>query len=131
MRFIPSKLEVKKIRESIPNLSNEDYRIIILNGHGAIEGGIVIKGDIRNKPTIRQAKNAPVVLPKLPNGMWYFAQGYPGTSTMMCKRVDTAQFQNLNHQRKRNKARREPSTKTVKLVKPSVKKEHSKTLSSS
>tara|TARA_B100001093_G_scaffold151393_2_gene144119 strand:+ start:9225 stop:11135 length:1911 start_codon:yes stop_codon:yes gene_type:complete len=102
MRFIPSKLEVKKIRESIPNLTNDDYRIIILNGHGAIEGGIVIQGDIRNKPTIRQAKNAPVVLPKLPNGMWYFAQGYPGTSTMMCKRVDTAQFQNLNSLSKRN-----------------------------
>ena len=102
MRFIPSKPEVKQIRNSIPNLSNNDYRIIILNGHGAIEGGVVIKGDIQNQPTIRQAKNAPVVLPKLPNGMWYFAQGYPGTSTMMCKRVDTAQFQNLNHQRKRN-----------------------------
>ena len=102
MRFFPSKQEVKKIRNSIPNLSNNDYRIIILNGHGAIEGGVVIKGDIQNQPTIRQAKNAPVVLPKLPNGMWYFAQGYPGTSTMMCKRVDTAQFQNLNHQRKRN-----------------------------
>ena len=32
MRFIPSKLEVKKIRESIPNLTNDDYRIIILDG---------------------------------------------------------------------------------------------------
>ena len=102
MRFIPSKPEVKQIRNSIPNLSNNDYRIIILNGHGAIEGGIVIQGQIKNQPTVKQAKNAPVVLPKLPNGMWYFAQGYPGTSTMMCKRVDTAQFQNLNHQRKRN-----------------------------
>ena len=101
MRFIPSKPEVKQIRNSIPNLSNNDYRIIILNGHGAIEGGIVIQGQIKNQPTVKQAKNAPVVLPKLPNGMWYFAQGYPGTSTMMCKRVDTAQFQNLNHQRKR------------------------------
>ena len=102
MRFIPSKLQVKKIRESIPNLTNDDYRIIILNGHGAIEGGIVIQGDIRNKPTIRQAKNAPVVLPKLPNGMWYFAQSYPGSSTLMCRKVDTAQFQNLNSLRKRN-----------------------------
>ncbi len=102
MRFFPSKQEVKKIRNSIPNLNNEDYRIIILNGHGAIEGGVVIKGDIQNQPTIRQAKNAPVILPKLPNGMWYFAQGYPGTSTMMCKKVDTAQFTNLNNQQKRN-----------------------------
>jgi len=89
MRFIPSK-------------RNEDYRIIILNGHGAIEGGIVIKGDIRNQPTIRQAKNAPVILPKLPNDIWYFAQSYPGASTLMCKRVDTAQFQNLNSMLKRN-----------------------------
>jgi len=102
MRFIPSKLEVIQIRNSIPNLSNEDYRIIILNGHGAIEGGIVIKGDIRNQPTIRQAKNAPVILPKLPNDIWYFAQSYPGASTLMCKRVDTAQFQNLNSMLKRN-----------------------------
>ena len=102
MRFFPSKQEVRQIRNSIPNLNNEDYRIIILNGHGAIEGGVVIKGDIQNKPTIRQAKNAPVILPKLPNGMWYFAQGYPGTSTMMCKKVDTAQFTNLNNQQKRN-----------------------------
>jgi len=102
MRFFPSKQEVKKIRNSIPNLNNEDYRIIILNGHGAIEGGVVIKGDIQNQPTIRQAKNAPVILPKLPNDMWYFAQGYPGTSTMMCKKVDTAQFTNLNNQQKRN-----------------------------
>ncbi len=102
MRFFPSKQEVKKIRNSIPNLNNEDYRIIILNGHGAIEGGVVIKGDIQNQPTIRQAKNAPVILPQLPNGMWYFAQGYPGTSTMMCKKVDTAQFTNLNNQQKRN-----------------------------
>ena len=39
MRFIPSKPEVKQIRNSIPNLSNNDYRIIIINGHGAIEGG--------------------------------------------------------------------------------------------
>ena len=102
MRFFPSKQEVIKIRNSIPNLNNEDYRIIILNGHGAIEGGVVIKGDIQNQPTIRQAKNAPVILPQLPNGMWYFAQGYPGTSTMMCKKVDTAQFTNLNNQQKRN-----------------------------
>jgi hypothetical protein len=102
MRFFPSKQEVRQIRNSIPNLNNEDYRIIILNGHGAIEGGVVIKGDIQNQPTIRQAKNAPVILPKLPNGMWYFAQGYPGTSTMMCKKVDTAQFTNLNNQQKRN-----------------------------
>ena len=102
MRFFPSKQEVKKIRNSIPNLSNNDYRIIIINGHGAIEGGIVIKGDIQNQPTIRQAKNAPVILPKLPNDIWYFAQSYPGASTLMCKKVDTAQFQNLNSMSKRN-----------------------------
>ncbi len=102
MRFFPSKQEVIQIRNSIPNLSNNDYRIIIINGHGAIEGGIVIKGDIQNQPTIRQAKNAPVILPKLPNGMWYFAQSYPGASTLMCKKVDTAQFQNLNSPQKRN-----------------------------
>ena len=103
MRFIPSKLEVKKIRDSIPTLNANDYRIIIINGHGAIEGGIVIQGEIGNQPTISQAKNAPVILPQLPNGVWYFAQSYPGSSTLMCKKVDTAQFQNLNHQRKRKK----------------------------
>ena len=102
MRFIPSKLEVKKIRESIPNLTNDDYRIIIINGHGAIEGGIVIQGEIGNQPTISQAKNAPVILPQLPNRVWYFAQSYPGSSTLMCRKVDTAQFQNLNSLRKRN-----------------------------
>jgi len=103
MRFIPSKPEVRKIRDSIPTLNANDYRIIIINGHGAIEGGIVIQGQIDNQPTIGQAKNAPVILPKLPNGVWYFAQSYPGSSTLMCKKVDTAQFQNLNHRRKRNK----------------------------
>ncbi len=101
-RFIPSKPEVKQIRNSIPNLSNNDYRIIIINGHGAIEGGIVIQGKIGNQPTISQAKNAPVILPQLPNRVWYFAQSYPGASTLMCRKVDTAQFQNLNSLRKRN-----------------------------
>ncbi len=102
LRFFHSIPEVRQIRDSIPNLSNEDYRIIIINGHGAIEGGIVIQGEISNQPTVKQAKNAPVVLPKLPNGMWYFAQSYPGSSTLMCRKVDTAQFQNLNSLSKRN-----------------------------
>lgn len=102
LRFFHSIPEVQQIRDSIPNLNANDYRIIILNGHGAIEGGIIIKGQIENQPTIKQAKNAPVVLPKLPNGMWYFAQSYPGSSTLMCRKVDTAQFQNLNSLSKRN-----------------------------
>ena len=33
LRFFHSIPEVRQIRDSIPNLSNEDYRIIIINGH--------------------------------------------------------------------------------------------------
>jgi len=102
LRFFHSIPEVRQIRDSIPTLDANDYRIILLNGHGAIEGGLVITGEMENNPTVKQAKNRKITIDKLPKDIWYFSQGYPGTSTIMCKKVDTRQFENLNSPQKRN-----------------------------
>ena len=102
LRFFHSIPEVRQIRDSIPTLDINDYRIILLNGHGAIEGGLVITGEMQNDPTVKQSSNRKITIEQLPKDIWYFSQGYPGTSTIMCKKVDARQFQNLNSPQKRN-----------------------------
>ena len=100
LRFHPSIPDVRKIKESIPNLTAGDYRIIVINGHGAIEGNV----DIKNKKGIKvsRASSRPLIIKQLPNRCWYFTQAYPGSSTYCSNRVDKAQFSNMNDTTKRD-----------------------------
>ena len=101
LRFYLSDSEKRKIKESIPLLTTNDYRIIVINGHGAIEGNVKVQTSSRSIKVSR-AKSRPLVINQMPNGCWYFAQAFPGSSTLMCNRVDRAQFSNMNDPRKRD-----------------------------
>ena len=81
LQFFPSIPDIRKIKESIPNITAGDYRIIVINGHGAIEGNV----DIKNKKGIKvsRASSRPLIIKQLPNRCWYFAQAYPGSSTWL------------------------------------------------
>ena len=101
LRFYLSDSEKRKIKESIPLLTTNDYRIIVINGHGAIEGNVKVQTSSRSIKVSR-AKSRPLVINQMPNGCWYFAQAFPGSSTLMCNRVDKAQFENMNDPTKRD-----------------------------
>ena len=101
LRFYLSDSEKRKIKESIPLLTAADYRIIVINGHGAIEGNVKVQTSSKSIKVSR-AKSRPLVINQMPNGCWYFAQAFPGSSTLMCNRVDRAQFSNMNDPRKRD-----------------------------
>jgi hypothetical protein len=100
LRFRPSIPDIRKIKESIPNLTTGDYRIIVINGHGAIEGNVKVQTSSSIK--VSRSTSRPLMINQMPNGCWYFAQAFPGSSTIMCNRVDMAQFSNMNDPRKRD-----------------------------
>ena len=101
LRFYLSDSEKRKIKESIPLLTANDYRIIVINGHGAIEGNVKVQTNSKSIKVIR-GKTRPLMINQMPNGCWYFAQAFPGSSTLMCNRVDKAQFENMNDPTKRD-----------------------------
>jgi len=101
LRFHPSIPDIRKIKNSIPLLTTGDYRIIVINGHGAIEGNVKVQTS-SNGIKVNRAKSIPLMIKQLPNGCWYFAQAFPGSSTLMCNRVDKAQFENMNDPTKRD-----------------------------
>lgn len=101
LRFLPSISDIRKIKNSIPLLTANDYRIIVINGHGAIEGNVKVQTNSKSIKVIR-GKTRPLMINQMPNGCWYFAQAFPGSSTLMCNRVDKAQFENMNDPTKRD-----------------------------
>ena len=101
LRFYLSDSEKRKIKESIPLLTANDYRIIVINGHGAIEGNVKVQ--ISSKSIkVSRSKSRPLMINQMPNGCWYFAQAFPCSSTLMCNKVDKAQFENMNDLTKRD-----------------------------
>ena len=101
LRFYLSNSEKRKIKESIPLLTANDYRIIVINGHGAIEGNVKVQTSGKSIKVSR-SKSRPLMINQMPNGCWYFAQAFPGSSTLMCNKVDKAQFENMNDPTKRD-----------------------------
>ena len=66
LRFRPSIPDIRKIKESIPNLTTGDYRIIVINGHGAIEGNVKVQTSSSIK--VSRSTSRPLMINQMPNG---------------------------------------------------------------